>query len=72
VIKAAGEGPRWYDAQASAGRPGAADGLRVAEGHRPNQLVEARGAPVVAGGVEGFAVGGRGRRADVPYSEYER
>jgi len=69
VIEAAGEDPRWYDAQAVADRPGAAEALRVAEGYRPDQPAVG---PVVAGGVEGYAVGGRGRRADVPYAEYER
>jgi|SRR2546429_5273723 len=72
VIEAAGEDPRWYDTQASAGQPGAADARRVAEGHLPSQPAEAGGTPVAGRGVEGYAVGGRGRRADVPYSEYER
>ncbi len=62
VIEAAGEDPRWYDAQALAERPGAAKAPRVAEGHRPEQPAKRRG----------YAVGGRGRRADVPYTEYER
>ncbi len=35
VIEAAGEDPRWYDAQAMADRPGAAAALQVAEGYRP-------------------------------------
>ncbi len=69
VIEAAGEDPRWYDAQAMADRPGAAEALRAAEGHRPEQPAVG---PVVAGGVEGYAVGGRGRRTNVPYTEYER
>jgi len=72
VIEAAGEDPRWYDAQAMADRPGAAAALQVAEGYRPDQPAKDGSVRAVAGGVEGYAVGGRGRRADVPYTEYER
>src|SRR6266540_5654819 len=72
VIEAAGEDPRWYDAQAMADRPGAATAPQVAEGHRPDQPAKDGRMPAVARGVEGYAVGGRGRRADAPYTEYER
>jgi hypothetical protein len=58
VIMAAGEDPRWYDAQAS---PDA--------GHRSDQATRNGGMPA---NVEGFHVGGQGGRPDVPYLEYER
>jgi hypothetical protein len=66
VISTAGEDPRWYDMQALAGQRGAA------KGHRPDQPTQDWRGSAVHGGVEGYAVGGRGRRADVPYVEYER
>lgn len=72
VIEAAGEDPRWYDAHAMADRPGAAKALQVAERHLPDQPARDGRVPAVARGVEGYAVGGRGRRADAPYTEYER
>ena len=68
VIVAAGEDPRWYDAQASAdprrnaGPFGAGDGRRSDHAARDG----------VPANVEGYRVGGRVRRADVPYQEDER
>ncbi len=72
VIEAAGEDPRWYDAQALASQPGAAEAPRDAAGHWPDRPAKDGVAPALARGVVGYAVGGRGRRADVPYAEYER
>jgi hypothetical protein len=58
VIVAAGEDPRWYDAQASA------DEIRWSEHATRNGGMPAN--------VEGFHVGGHGRRTDLPYQELER
>jgi hypothetical protein len=63
VIRSAGEDPRWYDGQlssAQAPNPAAA------------QPAVARHPSIATPGVTGYAVGGRGRRANVPYVEYER
>jgi len=63
AIGAAGEDPRWYDRQFSSAQ---APDLGAA------QPAVARHPSIATPGVTGYAVGGRGRRADVPYFEYER
>jgi len=57
VIRETGEDPRWYDEQLV----------------RQHQVPTAHQHPSLnTPGVTGFAVGGYGRRADVPYVDYER
>ncbi len=58
VIRATGEDPRWYDEQ------GPHPSHPPASPH-PHPSLDTPG-------VTGFAVGGRGQRAHVPYMDYER
>lgn len=67
VIEAAGEDPHWYDERPDP--PGNASELRPMERHPASRPAQNAGLPP---GVTGYHVGGLGRRADVPYQEYER
>jgi hypothetical protein len=69
VIAAAGEDPRQYDPRASASSGRNAGSRPVEDGQRFEQMARDGGLPT---NITGYALGGVGRRADVPYHEYER
>jgi hypothetical protein len=69
VIEAAGEDPRRYDPRASVGPVRNAGSPRAEDGRPSDHRASDGGLPA---DVTGYALGGVGRRADVPYREYER
>jgi hypothetical protein len=86
VIAAAGEDPHWYDSRLPGNEaPPGGPAPQVGEDHAGQRFASSTRqtwlpAPsptkpkpsVNTPGVTGFAVGGYGRRADVPYVDYER
>ena len=72
VIRDAGEDPRWYDGQLPSSQRPASLASAPTGTWQPAPLPVAHHLTLDTPGVTGYALGGHGRRAEVPYFEYER